>query len=123
MKYLLTLLLLLPAVANADTDWGATFPPERVSSHLPPGPPPAVMVAASGADVEALLARTAFATSLRATGRTRVTLDANLLGDMSSLDDGEIVKRAAAQPIDWIAVVRAFPGEGNRYTAVVTFYD
>jgi hypothetical protein len=46
------------------------------------------------------------------------------IGGVDGLDDATIVKKAAAQPIDLVAVVRTFPGAaGAAASAVVTLYE
>jgi hypothetical protein len=51
-------------------------------------------------------------------------MDSASLGAMAGLEDAQIVKKAAAMPINRVAILRLFPaGPGEPFRAVVTLYD
>jgi hypothetical protein len=120
----LSLALLHPALALADAanPWQTTMAPPAVSSYLAKGQ--RVMVVAAGPASPALsAATTALTAALRDAGELGLVMTADQLGDVGSLDDGAIVTRASAAPIDRIAVVRVFPGgKGQPTKVVVTIY-
>ncbi len=118
----LWLAVLTPQLARA-ADWTGTFPSEAVASYFGAGEHP-VLVAASGEASDALAtATTALEAALRGSASFPLVMDAKSLGDLSQLDDGAIVQKAAHLPVERIAIVRVFAGsEGAEPTALVTIY-
>jgi hypothetical protein len=115
-------LALLPAGAGAAPPWAASFGAAAAGSYVPEGRP-AILVAAAGSEGEAGAAAEALRSALRRSGRVRLAMDASAIGDVETLPDNEIVRRAVAQPVQVIAIVRVFPGAGHAESAVVTLYD
>jgi hypothetical protein len=116
-------LLLLPGLAAAAGDpWAATFGAAATGSYLD-GSRPTVLLIGAGAEVDPAAAVAAFKAALRQSRRARLVMDSASVGEVANLDDQKIVKRAAPLPVDVIAILRLFPGDGGSETAVVTFYD
>jgi hypothetical protein len=121
---LLAPLLLAATLAAAPPSWTATFAPAPLAAALP-GERLAVLVVAAGpAASGAPEAAAALEDGLRRSGRTRLVMGDDALGDVTALDDAALVKRAAALPVGLVATVRVFPGApGEPRTAVVSVYE
>jgi len=102
-------------------EWSATFPPDRLATHLPEGEKLSVLVAAAGP--ESAEAAQALQAAFRATGRAELVMDEAPLGGVAGLEDPAIVKRAAGQPVDAVVVVRVFHSGAEPPTVVVAAYD
>jgi hypothetical protein len=112
--------LFAAATANAEKNpWSATFGAEAAGTYLDGNP--RVLVAGVGEGAEVPLAADALRAALRASKRARLVIDDSALGDLNRQKDSGVVKMAAGQPVDVIAVLRIFGGEKD--TAVATFYD
>ncbi len=108
----------------ASGDWKTTFEPRAVASYLDAAQQAVVVVAAGDSLDEAKAAASALRDGLRASGKTRLVMDDASLGGVWALADEKIAAKAAALPIDQVAIVRVFPGgPGKPWSSVVTFYD
>ena len=105
--------------ARAEGHWTKTFTPAASASYVDRHRG-LLVVGAGGEAAEG--AADALRKALRSGRAAKVVMDAGALGAVDALDDQAIVKRAAALPVDEVAVVRVFPG-ADRDNAVVTFYD
>lgn len=115
-------LLCCPAPSRAEADWATSFPAATVGTYLPGGQP-AVVVIGAGTERDSAACAQALLSTLRASGRAAVVMDAAALGQIAALADREIVKRAAALPVRVVVIARVFPGHGDTETAVVTLYS
>jgi hypothetical protein len=106
--------------ARAQGGWPATFTPAVVASYVDRHG--GLLVAASGGTASERAADV-LRRALRQAGAATVVMDAGAIGATAGIDDQAIVKRAAALPLDEIAIVRVFPGDADVEVAVVTFYD
>lgn len=122
---LLFAILAAPSPALA-AEWSRSFPPKSVASYLDHGGM-RILVAAAGKkrDIEAADdAADALREALRRSGRTRMVMDDESLGNVALLDDKHIVARCSSLPVDAVAVVRVFPGAADAAdAAVVTLFD
>lgn len=127
--YVLCWLLLCSWGAEAlAADWQQTFPTPEIASYVETGRTRWMVVAAGTAaaagTASARDAALALENALRLSGRTSLVMNDQSLGDISTLDDAALVKKASAFPVDGIAVVRVFPGApGKPASAVVTLYN
>lgn len=104
----------------AGSPWDSSLAPGTVSTYLD-GDAPAVLVVATGPDADTQGATRALEASLRKTARVRLVMSGTSLGDVSTLGDEDIAKKAKGLPVDTVAVVRTFAG-AEAPTLVVTFY-
>ncbi|MFN7144679.1 MAG: hypothetical protein ACK4YP_12965 [Myxococcota bacterium] len=116
---LFALALLTAPPAHAASNWAAALPADAVGSYLP-GSGLRVLVAAAGQGADP--AATALTASLRALSTVKMTMPDDALGDLSAADDAAIVAKAKALPVDLVAVVRVFPGNGGAENVVATLY-
>lgn len=118
---LVVVTLCISTSARAQTSgWEASFAPATVSSWVTDNKPRVLVVGAGEASVLEDVEKH-FVAALRDGGRTSLVMTDEVLGDVASLSDPEIVKKASSFPVDQIAVLRVFPS-GDAPTAVVTFY-
>jgi hypothetical protein len=104
---------------GADQNWLATFQQETVDSHLEAGPLAYILVGAGEASSKEAV--NALRRAVSDSARVKMAMDAAALGNVKALADEDIVKKAAALPVDRVMIVRVF--EGAATTAVVTIYD
>jgi hypothetical protein len=128
----LSLLILLLASLSAgaqESAWKRTFAPQAIGSYLPKGKNDVIVVAAGAQPTDASAvdlasAAKALANAFRLCGMADLVMDSASLGPLARLEDSQIVKRAAAMPINRVAILRLFPaGPGEPFRAVVTIYD
>lgn len=110
-----TLLLATPAAAGPSV-WAKSALGEA-PTYFPGGT--TTMVVAAGSNARA--AAGTLLEALQASDHLDVVTDGRALGSVDELADAQIVKRAFAQRIDRVAVVRVFPA-GDSLKAVVTIY-
>ena len=105
-------------------EWSATFGAGEVGK-LALANDGGVLIVAAGANREqARPAAEALLAGLTAAGRFGVIMNDQALGDVSKLDDAQIVEKGKPFPVGAIAVVRVFGGaEGSEDRSVVVFYD
>jgi hypothetical protein len=117
----LLLLVSLPALAAG---WEDSFPPEATGSYLESAQQGVLVAAAGEPAAETRAAAAALEVALRDSGRARLVMNDAPLGSLATDSDADVVRKAAALPVDTVAVVRVFAGApGTPPTAVVTFYD
>lgn len=117
MKTLLLLSMLL--ATPTPEDWAASFPGPLVGSQLELERG-GYLVAPVGETAHA--AATALEAGLRSSNRAQLVMDAGTLGDLTGLDDRQIVERCRGLPIERVATVRVFAVEGGPTQAVVALY-
>lgn len=109
-----------PLLAQSAPDWSATFTQASVAPHVRAGE--AALVVTAGDPAGAAVGAAALA-ALNQAGASLV-MDGALLGDLSTLGDDAIVKKASGLPVAAIWIVRVFPGvQPGEQTAVVLIYD
>jgi len=112
------------SLAEAQADpWSATFGTGEVGKlPLSSG---GVLVVAAGADAAVSRpAADALFAALQAAQRFGVIMDDQALGDVSGLDDAQIVEKCRPFPVTAIAIVRVFPGDGGgAEQGVFVIYD
>ena len=126
MRFLAALILFFPTVllAAPTTPWDRSFSPTSLARQLDK-PLNSYLVAAAGTPSSELDSATgALTTAFRTCGKAKLVMNDDALGSLTKLDDVAIVKKAAAMPVQRVAVLRLFPGgAGEVATAVVTLYD
>ncbi len=114
----------LSAHAAEASPWSTTFPAQSLATHLGEAPARYLVVPAGGESPEFTQAEQALTAALRASGKAPLVMNAQALGPVAQLADGEIVRRGASFPVDRVMVLRLFPdGSGALTQAVVTVYD
>ena len=124
-QFSLALLVLVgvahPAWAAA---WDRTFTAASLASYLEGESGKLIVVAAGPRDSGAREAADALAKAARASGKAKLVMGDDGLGQIAALEDGAIVKKCGNLPVARIIVVRVFPGAGGEAaTAVVTMFD
>lgn len=126
MRFLAALILFFPAVlfAAPTTPWDRSFSPASLARQLDK-PLNSYLVAAAGTPSPELDSATgALTKAFRTCGKAKLVMSDDALGSLTKLDDVAIVKKAAAMPVQRVAVLRLFQGGvGEAATAVVTLYD
>ena len=140
---LVTILLASRGATAQESAWKRTFVPQAVGSYLPKGKNDIIVVAAGDAtakrskdvgsaslqptdasSADLASAAKSLGTAFRLCGVAGLVMDSASLGAMAGLEDAQIVKKAAAMPINRVAILRLFPaGPGEPFRAVVTLYD
>jgi len=114
----------LSAHAAEASAWSTTFPAQTLATHLGDMPARYMVVPAGGESPELSQAEQALTAALRASGKAPLVMNAQALGPVAQLADGEIARRSASFPVDRVMVLRLFPdGSGALNQAVVTVYD
>jgi hypothetical protein len=114
----------LSAHAAEASPWGNTFRAKPLATHLGDKPARYMVVPAGGESPEFAQAEQALTAALRASGKASLVMNAQALGPVAQLADGEIVRRSANFPVDRVLILRLFPdGSGALTHAVVTHYD
>ncbi len=116
MRALIALLLIGGAAAADEDCWRVTFGAEAAASWLDDSRPAVLVAGGDGAGG-------ALAAALRASGRARLVLDAREIGLAADGSDRDVVGRAAALPVDLVAVVRTYRDAAGPERAVITLYD
>lgn len=117
-------LVVVLSTFSARADWAPTFAPVAVAQKLGPKGIAVLVVAAGEQPRDSRPATTALEAALRQGGAARLVMTDGAIGAVDRLDDAAIVKKAAALPVDLVAVVRVFPRTaGAGPTAVVTLYE
>jgi len=114
----LTLLLafaLTPSIASA-ADWSTTFEASAVASHLEGRHAFVVVGFGPGGDD----ASNALSAALESSGRAELCIPGANLGALDGLDDPSVVKKAAAFPVQRVAIARVF---GERVVVTVFRID
>lgn len=112
-------------VATAGADWATAFEPKAIATYLDRENAAVVVVAGGAGGAEAQAAELALVAALRASGQARLVMSSDSISGSPSDKDSELVKKAAALPIDLVVVLRLFPGATTDAApvAVATIYD
>jgi hypothetical protein len=112
------------AAPSSSSEWAAAFPPAAVATYFEGKNRTVLVVSAGQRSGEASSAQSELEAALRRSGKLLLVMDGGMLSVSASDDDASIVKKAAVQPVELIAIVRVFEGvDGAAPTAVVTLYD
>lgn len=123
VRYALCLMVGLTALSISSTafaSWSETFPADSLEGHVE-SKAKYIVVSVKDSEEEAEAAK-ALRQALRQ-GPVKMVMDDSALGDVSELSDEKIVEEAKKFNVDYVAVVRTYPGgDDSSPTAVVTTY-
>ena len=113
------------SLSSYASDWQTTFASSDPASHIPTTGVRLIVVPAGESIQEAKSAAAALEDAFEKSERVAFVASRGALSeDLSSLDDKVIVQKCNALPIDYIVVVRVFPGTDNAsLSGMVIIYD
>lgn len=118
ISYLIVLTALLWSGVAFAQDWKDTFEADAVHSYMSANGQKYIVVAAGGAGDSVEAAALGLEAALRS-GPAKLVMNDDALGSVEGLDDDAIIEKAAALPIDRIAIVRVFAGATEADETVV----
>lgn len=119
-----TCLFLSAASANAaEEDWQPSFARAFAAGHFAAEGLVVMVVPAGAPHPELAPAKSALARVLRDVGRVKTLFDEAAVGDVRGLDDGSVLAKLRAFPVDRLLVLRVYPGAAEKPpSALVTVY-
>ncbi|AWV90671.1 hypothetical protein [Bradymonas sediminis] len=123
IRYFIVLALLLWSGSAFAQSWEDTFDADEVHTYMDKDGLKYLVVAAGGAGESVQEAAASLEAALRS-GPATLVMNDDALGAVEGLDDDAIAAKAAALPVDRVAIVRVFPGATEaQATVVVTVRD